>query len=47
MNLKKKKEDTDCNIIIIENGKITTKQTGLVRIRGNSSKDLEKKSFQI
>lgn len=47
MNFKKKKEKTDCNIIIIENGKISTKQTGTIRIRGNSSKDLEKKSFQI
>ena len=47
MNLKKKKEKTDCNIIIIDNGKITTKQNGTIRIRGNSSKDLEKKSFQI
>ena len=47
MNFKKKKEDTNCNIIIIENGKITTKQNGIIRIRGNSSKDLEKKSFQI
>lgn len=47
INFRNKEEDTDCNIIVIENGKITTKQTGIVRIRGNSSKDLEKKSFQI
>ena len=47
MNFRKKKEKTDCNVIVIENGKITTKQTGNIRIRGNSSKDLEKKSFQI
>ena len=47
INLKKKSTKTSCNIIIINNGKITTKQTGTIRIRGNSSKDLEKKSFQI
>ena len=47
MNFKKKTEKTDCNVIIIENGKITLKQTGDLRIRGNSSKDLEKKSFQL
>ena len=47
MNFKKKNEKTDCNIIIIENGKIALKQTGDLRIRGNSSKDLEKKSFQL
>ena len=47
INLKKKDIETDCNIIIINNGKITTKQTGSIRIRGNSSKDLEKKSFQL
>lgn len=47
MNFKKKTEKTDCNVIIIENGKIALKQTGDIRIRGNSSKDLEKKSFQL
>ena len=47
INLKSKSKDADCNFIIIENGKITVKQTGTIRIRGNSSKDLEKKSFQI
>ena len=47
IDLKKKSTKTSCNIIIINNGKITTKQTGTIRIRGNSSKDLEKKSFQI
>ena len=47
MNFKKKTEKTDCNVIIIENGKIALKQTGDLRIRGNSSKDLEKKSFQL
>jgi len=47
MNFRKKNQDTDCNIIIIENGKVTKKQTGECRIRGNSSKDLEKKSFQL
>ena len=47
INFKKKSEKTDCNVIVINNGKISTKQTGTIRIRGNSSKDLEKKSFQI
>ena len=47
INLRKKDQKTDCNIIIIDNGKITVKQTGTIRIRGNSSKNLEKKSFQI
>ena len=47
VNFKKKTEKTDCNVIIIENGKIALKQTGDIRIRGNSSKDLEKKSFQL
>ena len=47
INYKKKSEKVDCNIIIISNGKIDVKQSGTIRIRGNSSKDLEKKSFQI
>ena len=47
IDLKKKTTKTSCNLIIINNGKITTKQTGTIRIRGNSSKDLEKKSYQI
>ena len=47
IDLKNKKSQTDCNIIIINSGKITTKQTGTIRIRGNSSKDLEKKSYQL
>ena len=47
INFKKKTEKTPCNVIVINNGKISTKQTGTIRIRGNSSKDLEKKSFQI
>ena len=47
MNFKKKSEKADCNVFIIENGKIALKQTGDLRIRGNSSKDLEKKSFQL
>ena len=47
IDLNIKTEKTECNVIIIDNGKITTKQTGTIRIRGNSSKNLEKKSFQI
>ena len=47
INLKKKSNKVDCNIIIINDGKMTVQQTGNIRIRGNSSKDLEKKSYQI
>ena len=46
-NFRKKNIDTPCNVIVINNGKIEVKQTGSIRIRGNSSKDLEKKSFQL
>ena len=47
INLKKKSNKVDCNIIIINDCKMTVQQTGNIRIRGNSSKDLEKKSYQI
>jgi hypothetical protein len=47
INYRRKTEQTPCNFIVINNGKISTKQTGTIRIRGNSSKNLEKKSFQI
>ena len=47
INYRRKTEKTPCNFIVIDNGKISTKQTGTIRIRGNSSKNLEKKSFQI
>jgi hypothetical protein len=47
MNFRKKTTQTNCTIIIVEDGKMAVKQTGTIRIRGNSSKDLEKKSFQI
>ena len=47
MNYKDKTIKTECYITIINNGKITTKQTGTIRIRGNSSANLEKKPFQI
>ena len=47
INYRKKSEKVDCNVIIINDGKIDVKQSGTIRIRGNSSKDLEKKSFQI
>ena len=47
IDFRKKTEQTQCTITIINNGKISTKQTGKIRIRGNSSKDLEKHAFQI
>ena len=47
INYTDKKEKTLCNIIIINNGKISTKQTGTIKLRGNSSKNLDKKPFQI
>ena len=47
INYNKKTEKSPCNIIIISNGKITTKQTGTINIRGNSSKNLDKKPFGI
>ena len=47
INLKVKETKTECNIIVIDNGKMAIKETGTIRIRGNSSKDLEKKSFQL
>jgi hypothetical protein len=47
INYRKKSEKVDCNIIVISDGKIDVKQSGTIRIRGNSSKDLEKESFQI
>ena len=47
INLKSKSDSVDCNVIIISEGIINVKETGNIRIRGNSSKDLEKKSYQI
>ena len=47
INYNLKTEKTPCGVTIINNGKISTKQTGKVNIRGNGTKDLEKKSFQI
>ena len=47
INLELKTEKTPCSVTIINNGKISTKQTGKVNIRGNGTKDLEKKSFQF
>ena len=47
INYNKKTEKTPCTIIIINNGKISTKQTGTINIRGNSSKSLDKKPFRI
>ena len=46
INYNKKTEKTPCNIIIINNGKISTKQTGTINIRGNCSKRLDKKPFR-
>ena len=47
IDFRKKTEQTQCTLTVINNGKISTKQTGKIRIRGNSSKDLEKHAFQI
>ena len=47
INYTDKEEKTLCNIIIINNGKISTKQTGTIKLRGNSSKNFDKKPFQI
>lgn len=47
INYVEKPEKTPSNIIIINNGKISTKQTGTIRIRGHTTAGLDKKHFQI
>ena len=47
MNYEQKEEKTPCNVVIINDGKMSTKQSGKAKIRGNGTKNLQKKSFQI
>lgn len=42
-----KTETAECNIVVINNGKIEVNQKGEIRIRGNSSRKLKKKPYQI